>query len=846
MSTLASLLMETESVSLEEAHEYVSDLVESQLLISELGGNVTGPEPFAGLLELLRERQIPERSFRDLKEAHRALERLNAKKLGVARTCYLDVTRALEKVLPDLDQRKAFHVEMTRPTSLASLSRPTVKSIAKAVDVLYRLFGQQEFEDLKHFKDDFVRRFGDQEAPLLEVLDEEVGLSFPSRSIRSLDASSPLLEGVVFPSRLSAGTKQWTSVDKVLLHKVSEVNTQRGFAIELSANDIERMELETDPRSPDAVTAVVTLALPQDTSRGEELTVVVEKVVGPGAAFLGRFCHGYPALSEHVKSYLRAEERLQPGSLLAEIVHLPGGSVGNVVCRPVLRKYEIPFLGRSGAPSNHQIHPADLWVSVTNGRILLRSKRLGREVVPRLSSAHNPVHGLPLYRFLKILQFQSGSSTQWRWGPLEDAPFLPRVTFGNTVLCRARWRVSKDELEELSAREGASRFEAVQRWRADRRIPRLVTLVEGDNKLLSDLENILSLNSFVDAARKKGGALLEEFFPEANRLSVEGPQGRFVHEVIVPFTRTRQKEPKKESARRPRTLIRRQFPPGSEWLYAKVYTGSSISDQILQDVVAPTIQELQKNGLIDRWFFVRYADPDYHLRIRFHGEPKTIWREVAPILLERLLPLSGDARLWRIQFDTYQPEVSRYGGPAGIELAEQFFFIDSEAVLMLLAGLAGADSCNSRWRACAVGIDTLLEDFCFELTTKHALLLRHRKALAREFGFTEKNLGIQLKRRYQAERQTLEEMIRSPITTDISSAAGLESLHRRSERMLPIVLELQQCARSGRLSKSLPDLVVSFVHMHCNRLLRSEARKHELIVTDFLQRAYYSKLNQSG
>jgi lantibiotic biosynthesis protein len=55
----------------------------------------------------------------------------------------------------------------------------------------------------------------------------------------------------------------------------------------------------------------------------------------------------------------------------------------------VLREREIVYLGRSGAPADHQLPLTDLLVSVRDGRVVLRSRSLGREVVPRLTNAHN-------------------------------------------------------------------------------------------------------------------------------------------------------------------------------------------------------------------------------------------------------------------------------------------------------------------------------------------------------------------------------------------------------------------------------------------------------------------------
>src|SRR5262249_37205506 len=156
----------------------------------------------------------------------------------------------------------------------------------------------------------------------------------------------------------------------------------------------------------------------------------------PGADLLARFCHADPELRQRLENHILHEERLQSDAVFAEIVHLPEGHFGNFICRPTLRAYEIPYLGCSGVASSQQIAAADLAVSVRGDRIILRSQRLGREVIPRMSSAHSfTLSGLSVYRFLCTLQYQGiAQNLRWDWGALKDAPFLPRVIIGRLVL----------------------------------------------------------------------------------------------------------------------------------------------------------------------------------------------------------------------------------------------------------------------------------------------------------------------------------------------------------------------------------------------------------------------------
>src|SRR6516165_9105742 len=130
-----------------------------------------------------------------------------------------------------------------------------------------------------------------------------------------------------------------------------------------------------------------------------------------------------------------------------------------------------------------------------------------------------------------MLQEQGAApALRWEWGTLQSAAFLPRVTTGRLVLARARWRLHQDELRRLGKAEGSARFRGVQSWRAERRLPRLVALADGDNTLPIDLDNVLSVETFVHAVKERDEATLIELFPPPDHLCAQGPEGKFVHE----------------------------------------------------------------------------------------------------------------------------------------------------------------------------------------------------------------------------------------------------------------------------------------------------------------------------
>jgi len=853
-----------EDISQAEAEAYILELIDNQVLVPDLALPGSGPEPIHSLIELLSENGSTTRIAAILSETRAATTEIDASGVGVPPARYRDLAKALEELPAPVELPRLFQVDLVKSAPGAMLGSTVLAEIVQGVEVLHRLFGSPRMDDLTRFRDAFTERYEQQEVPLVEALDEEVGIGFPPGGTASKEAT-PLLNGLALPGA-PAETVKWGTLDTLLLDKLAEALANQAQEISLEFPDLKAISPKELLPLPDAFAVTASVAGTDDAaiSRGD-FRVFLRAVSGPsGAYLLGRFCHADGWMCQQVESHLRAEEALQPDAVFAEVVHLPEGRVGNILLRPLLRDYEIPYLGRSGAAVGKQIPVTDLRVSVRNGRVCLRSVRLGRQVIPRLTSAH-AFHqsSSGVYKFLGSLQTQEVAfALGWDWGALWSAPFLPRVAMGRLVLSLARWRVSKEEIKLLSTGDEATRFQSVQKWRAERKLPRWILLADGDNALPVDLDNFLCTEAFIHLIRQRIGVVVTELFPDPDQLCVRGPEGRFVHELVIPFVRKKEESHKgKDEGRRmkseteidfvsnpsssalhPSSFITRRFPPGSEWLYAKLYVGTSIADQVLRDIVRPLTEELLQSGAVESWFFIRYGDPDWHLRLRLHGVPERLHSEALPALQAAAALLLEDGRLWRMQLDTYEREVERYGGEEGVQLAERLFHIDSEAVLDIMELLETGDTgLDERWRLTLRGMHMILDDLGLDLGARHSLLNRIRKAFAMEFRADEHLIG-QLGDRFRKERRDLELLLDSAQDSESPLWPGIEILQRRSEQWASTIMELKAGAQAGRLSLPLAELASSYLHMHANRLLRSAQRGQEMVIYDYLARLYESQL----
>jgi thiopeptide-type bacteriocin biosynthesis protein len=852
----ASLLEDDADAASEEAEEYIGELVDHQVLVSELRPGVTGPEPIHDLVARLRERSAVPIADR-LERVRRELEALDAGGLGADPSRYRRIAARLDELPGRLELARLFQVDLVKPATTARLGTAILEEILRGVSLLNNLGRGTRDDGLVRFREAFTRRYDGREVPLVEALDEEAGVGFDGLDGDARDASS-LLDDLAFP-KAAEGPVTWGRRESLLLRKLGEALAGGAAVIDLQPEDLEAMAEPNPPPLPDsfAVMAAVAAASEEALDRGEFL-LRLDGVSGPsGARLLGRFCHADPLLHQHVARLVQAEEALRPDAVFAEIVHLPEGRMGNILARPVLRDFEIPYLGGAAVPPDRRIPVTDLLVSVAGDQLRLRSLRLGRRVIPRLTSAHNFRMGRGIYRFLGELQAQGTcGDLGWDWGPLRDSTFLPRVVSGKLVLSRATWRVSRKEFEPLGRARGAARFGAVLGWRAARGLPRWVAVADGDNELLIDLDNALAVDTLVEFIKAREDTLLVELFPGPDDLVARGPEGRFVHELVVPFVRrgaatTTDRDAKDAlpNGSPPQSLgtgrPRRRFPPGSEWLYAKLYAGPATVDRLLRDVIRPIVEAASRTDAADRWFFVRYADPDWHLRVRFHGEPARLRDEVLPSLQSAAAAALDDGRAWRLQLDTYEREVERYGGALGIELAERIFHADSEAVLAMVQRLPEDPRGDARWRLALLSMDRLLDDLGLDLDARRAIARRTRDAFA-SGSFAEAGFRRRVGEKFRAERRGLMALLDGSPATDPRLAPGLEVLRLRSRWLAPVLAELRSGVRAGRLTVAPSELAVAYLHMHANRLLRSAHRAQEVILYDFLARLYESRVARGG
>ena len=827
-----------------EARQFMADMIKARVLVPLPEFRATAQEPLLDLAADLRRCGAEDPSCA-LEAAHEELRVLDSKGLGRSEDEYRTLeARLASKGFPP--SKPMFQVDLFMRSDQLAIGGEVLATFLEGVDVLSRLpplTGRRTGRPIDEFRAAYVERYGTRAVPLAEVLDPESGIRV-HEFVPASSAESPLLNR----ERNRNGSPhdeglRWDSGHNVLLRLLTESQRAGAHEIRPTSQDLASLSPETELRLPDAfvVAGSVFAASPADLQAGK-VRVYVSHLQGPsGAQLLGRFCHLDDGLRQCTENHLRSEEVLRPDAVFAEICYLPNSRVGNVILRPPLRPWELPYRSGRGRPGVQEIAVEDLVVYIDTDRVRLWSRALGIEVVPRLSSAHNSsTSESPLYRFLCALQYQGVTPFHgWNWGPLSSAPTLPRVCVGNVVLSLAQWTIAREDIGRADSVESVGRlYTRMRKIREDRGLPRYVFAGNTDRRLLLDLDNVMSLESLANISRSEPTITLSEAAP-LDSAELEKSSGPLFHEVLLPCVQEKESPFRDRKARGSgagpadrRAGRRRSFPPGSEWLSAQIYCGRKSADSILFSIISPLGRAALKEGVASKWFFIRYADPEPHLRFRLQGY------EAATIILPRLeQALSSIPEWWwRLTLVPYEREVERYGGSEGVDLSEAVFHHDSEFVTSALERQhSTAPGGDDRWLLALLSTDQLLGDFGLDLGRRAEFVRAHARTLRASLD-SGQALERRLGKRYREHRERIE----AALDAYRETALGLGERTALDAR----TVAAQRLARL--LEASVPSdassVLRSHVHMHLNRIFLDRHLEHEYAIYSYLDRAYRSCL----
>jgi thiopeptide-type bacteriocin biosynthesis protein len=802
--------------SVSEAENFIDELIDEQILVSNIYPPLNIDNQLDYLLRVLKSVDVDDFFVSKISAIHMLLQNRNLELSGYER-----IRDVLGSMISIDTMSVILHVDSFFSTNIIQLKKDWISSVLKNLSTLFLLSEQSSNSDLSDFITNFKKRFDQEIIPLSKALDPEYGIGYASKAGSKADRHL-LLQGIKKPlSHVeSIPMNHLVKLNFKLYHRYLQ---QPSNVVYIETVDFE--ELGDSNRKIVLPSHISVLGSVINPDSSDEPCFELISSTGPGISnLLGRFSSGDVNLSSKIRSY-SSQEISNASVIFAEILHLPNGKAGNIISKPKHREYELPLVAMGTSDLKYQLPLDDIWIRIVNDEIVLISKSLKCRIIPRLDNAYNYVHGnLPHFKFLCDLQLHHHTIPfNWNWGPFEDKIFLPRVIYKNIIVSRSRWRIQESDVGEVNLSDLEQRGKFFKKFQ----LPKKFAIKEGDNELLVSFDNTTSIDIFVKELKSKKSLMLVEFIDVSESAFVENSiSGEpYTNEIVLPLSVD--KEFSKDYSYTPVNLnpmtVQRRFPPGSEWLYYKLYCSTKKADAILQSVHRMLLEQGSEFYASNPFFFIRYTDPDHHLRIRIQVKDTLIRSKVIEILNQHFSMLMDLEDIITYSIDSYEREVERYGYK-NIVAAEFLFHEDSKLVISIIEQLEGYENDDYvRWLLALKTSETYLKLFDLSYEEQIEFMKYIFEGFYTEFGASKDLLRI-LNRKYNGFKRHIEKFL------DNNNNRYETLLSQVDHALLNFRNSVQSYFKTTKNKREQIYYLDSFLHMHINRLFVSNQRKYELVV----------------
>ncbi|GMQ59349.1 lantibiotic dehydratase [Vallitalea sediminicola] len=667
----------------EQINQFVYQLFKQEMLISNLRPPLIEVNPLSYLLEQIEHIKGIDKLKNQLQEISFMIDMYDRAQLGEGEELYRNIIKKMKKIA---DSKNLLQVDLRVQTNEVVLPISVKQEVEKVAGVLWKISNNElGLSHMNEYRNEFLKKYGmEREVPLLELLDEDIGLGAPATYEYPLSKRMIGENKTEFLQRKKYLLSQWLTMS--LLKGEQEILLDDDKVAELVGEEIDTRYV---PRSFELYFSLVADSK-EAMEAGDYKLISGATALSYGAGrSIGRFADIMSCeFQDKLKSIGVSEQEMCSDTVLAELVYLPvDGRAANIVLTYGNRNHEIVMGTTSSKEVENTIPLSDLVVGVDEKGFYLRSLKLGKEVIAVTNHMFNASNSPNVYRFLRELAQERQRNIEiFHWGEFNSLPFLPRIKYGRCVLSPARWILNEQTFPFKANSNKDEWINEFHTYKKEWRLPRYVYLTQTDNRLLLDLDE----NVHIDEIRREfgkisfgKGIILTEMGHTMEELPAND-NNRYYNEFVFPIIRNSMLDnrimiPDKKC--RPITYSERYKFPGSEWMFIKWYGLGNRTEEFLGGQLREFCHMAEQNGWVKSSFFMRYADPDKHIRLRFFGEPEKLQSELLPQINKFANNCLQEGMLSRMVIDTYDPEIERYGGRELIKIAEQWFCIDSRIIM---------------------------------------------------------------------------------------------------------------------------------------------------------------------
>ncbi|MDV2446486.1 hypothetical protein CMU93_03100 [Elizabethkingia anophelis] len=802
-----------------EAKEYIIELVSSQLLVSELTPSSLGSE-----LEIELNNKISIYTPNHLKNFISSIKAIDKKDLTDSYKYFIELQSNLSKEFPGKKDSSFFHKEINISCENIDLSFEEEKNIKDAIDALQFLGNDLNIGEtrLSRFVEAYKNRYEDSIQKLTDVLDIEYGIGYGKFLNSGGSNDDPFIKNLSSKAiRKNSQNIDLNNKTSFLLEKIKYALRNNIHSIPVDEEIIKNKSYDFNNIAP-----AITLFCEFYVDKSNQRWIHPKGLSNSPNHLLGRFTIGNSKINELAREIANYEDSHYSDFLCVEIDYIPESRLGNVVLRNRIRNNSLSYLG--GVVSNVDIN--DLYITLTNGKVNIVTKE-NKNIMPFYSNAFNTHHdsNLPIFEFLSDLRMQ------YEYNSFKNVDinayhiffdYIPRITYKNVIIKKASWYISLNGEELLELKQNSISFleRKIKNWN----IPQYVTVGDGDNVLVIDTKQNLSLEILKNEFEKKRSVILTEYLLGSFNSIVQNNNNESFNNEFIICKKNIANNPTRSLIRTKRIKHKREFLPGSEWLFFKISLGNKKVDILLLKVYS-ILASYMKKGFIKSFFYIKYFEKSFQLRLRIKLDENSSHQKMIYDQICNFLQIHKNNKLiYNFSIDTYNRELTRYGYEK-IDKFENIFYLDSVLSIKILK-----DSMNNNypiWLYSLEYIYILLNDYFNTMEDGLSYIKLMKDNFDKEF---ESN-------KYTTKLINEKYKVYSPLITPLVYNK-LQTLNREKLNIeQQIVKQFKEISIKNE-KNDIYSFLNSIIHMHIIRVVRNNNRTYEYIIYCFLNKIFATRI----
>jgi thiopeptide-type bacteriocin biosynthesis protein len=827
-----------------EFESFTRSLIESQILIPELQIKLTERENLSNLLELFTQLTRSNIYCENLKYYSKVLNDLY-QVINLFNTSNLNlieinnqIYQTLNIPINDIQRDRVLQIDVISQyePSITFIDYRLKDNLLNSVKIMSAFTSQDKVINLELFKKKFSEKYSDAFIPLMEAIDSDIGISYGTFEYSKKNIFLNDI-GFINNNPEESYSKNINENRIILYKKYIDSLITKSKIIWFDDKDFDKLKT-SEKELADTFQIIFS-----KTSLEEENYVILTAGNSCAVNLISRTSYASSEIENIIKDVFNFENEKNKNAIVAEIVHLPGTRIGNITHRSISRKFEIPIYTQSVKDEDHQISLDDLLVGIRNGRVILISKKYKKEVLPKLTNAHN--YGkdtLPVYQFLSDLSYQEIlPSVQLEIGNLDFiTDKFPRIQYKNIILRKATWKLFQADLDILKNSTKDNLGLNIEKLLKKHELPSINNYLKQGEENLVNWNNLKSVEFFLDEVKDYEFVLLFEHIFDTTKPYLIDNNGCFYNNEIIAFVKNNTL--KSNVFQVPNyydfEATKRTYKLGEEWIYLKIYCSYSYYPILINKVIEILDLDTLKT-YYNGFFFIPFNDPEFHLRVRFNLTEIKFYTILTDYIIEYL---NNDNNIFSLSLDTYSRELERYGFK-NISLAEAFFSLDSNFVIKnykyYLSNL-------EHYLPIVVirNINLILNGFNFSLQQRGRLINHIANNYGIEFNMVKGNpLFIQVNKSIKEQKALVENMLLNGIPELYFNTKEdfQEYLDNEKKFKDSINNYYNRFKNQFGIIEYLFDFVQSIIHMHCIRCFIHKPRENELFVYHALSAYYISQ-----